>query len=62
VEFPDGMVNTPNNDYILQLVTSINGTRQAAHNYYSLRSKPFLMEQGFKVSAVDPCFFWKWVR
>jgi len=62
VEFPDGMVNTPNNDYILRLVTSINGTRQAANNYYNLRSKPLLIDHGFRVSTVDPCFFWKWVN
>jgi hypothetical protein len=59
VEFPDGMVNTPNNDYILRLVTSINGTRQAANNYYNLRSKPLLIDHGFRFSTIDPCFFWK---
>jgi len=62
MEFPDGMRNTPNKDFILQLVNSINGTRQAANNYYNLRSKAFLLEEGFKVSTVDPCFFWKWIN
>ena len=62
MEFPDGMRNTPGNDFILQLVNSINGTRQAANNYYNLRSKAFLLEEGFRVSTVDPCFFWKWVN
>ena len=56
------MVNTPNNDYVLRLVTSINGTKQAANNYYNLRSKPLLIQYGFQVSTVDPCFFWKWVN
>ena len=34
LEFPDGMTNTPNNDYILRLNNSINGTKQAANDCY----------------------------
>ena len=61
LEFPDGMTNTPNKDFILRLNNSINGTKQAANDYYRLRAKKLLTSLNFKVSIYDPSFFWQWI-
>jgi hypothetical protein len=57
--FPDGMLN-PDGKLCLKMVTSINGTKQAANNYYRRTSKYLMDNEGFSRSKKDPCYFYKW--
>jgi hypothetical protein len=59
MEFPDGM-HDPTGTHCLKLRNSINGTKQAANNYYR-RSRAWLLSKGFNVSKKDPCYFYKWI-
>jgi hypothetical protein len=60
MKIPDGMIN-PNNEYCLKLNHSINGIKQAAHNYYRRNAKHILESEQFRRSSKDPCYFTKWI-
>ena len=45
-----------NDEYVIQLVKNLYGTKQAAANWFEMM-KQGLEEQGFKSSKTDPCLF-----
>jgi Reverse transcriptase (RNA-dependent DNA polymerase) len=45
-----------NNDYCLQLIKNLYGTKSGARNWF-LHLKEGLLQEGFKQSNIDPCLF-----
>ena len=52
-------VEPPEPGMKMKLVSSLNGTKQAAYNWFRMQ-KEFMTSEGFKSLAFDSCFYYKW--
>jgi hypothetical protein len=57
MEAPMGMQLPPG--HVLLLVHNLNGTKQAAYDWFVLICE-FFISLGFKSSVLEPCLFYRW--